>query len=421
MGDAVVSSPPASAKRTRGRRAKKVPGDAEMQMQATPQKGSRGKASADATSPGQTPVKSPPTKKGRGSEESPEAEAPEVIPFESQPTLRLEDAHMLDVPSSAEAAELMQDAQTLPGVLEPGDTVPVAVKPHVWMRSKPFAEMVQYVLLDSDFDGDLNSVPGMGMWPNAVPKSPMTWVLAWKESDFAVPFPFKIDADDTIANDTLNMLASVARDRMIQAMSLVKQARVLETRLSKSYELTDRLEQQKLKKLEDSGMKANDLNVARKTLAEWAGKQKAIHKQDFDNATAQGVKDVLDTVDQVVDMLVHMMESHDLVVPFKPVVDNSLLKELEMELDSAMQDVVAATPLDSPESPTAHKVDQEISAGQPTPMASPMATRREDAVPAAPTPVEPALPPNSTPGELALASTAGANAVTRCLFIDIYV
>lgn len=398
----------------------------ELQRLATPQKGEKAETTPSSpaapaeeapASTGQTPVKSPPTKKTRAEDDQAASHG-----FDTRPTLRLDDCH--EISDVEYDVEMFQDRQ--PDSLEPlpADDQPVVIRPHLWMRSKPFAEMVRHILLEPEYDGEFERLDQLYLWPQSLPMSPLNWASVWRETDFKMPFPYKIGGDD-LKNGTLEMMASCARDRMIEAQNYVRQGRILKERLEKVHETTDRLEKAKLAQLEETGkLTEASRAVARESFAQWGLQQKKRHQVDFENSMALYQRETSDTVDQVIRILIFLMESHDLVVRRDEEFDATLLKELEMELDSAMQDVVAATPLDSPVSTPAgskpdatSQVPSEIPAAQVTPTKSPLPSSKPDETPAG----ERKAPPSGS------VAPSGADAVTwlfssrSCILYYIYI
>ena len=269
---------------------------------------------------------------------------------------------------------LPSDLQTDPA-MSPEAFPPIHVTIPAWLHSKPFFDMVYTILLDPNFQGDIDSFSELVMWPRDVSKDPLSWAKTWRESEFVVPMPFRI-GDDYLKNETLDLMASCARNRLIACQGFVKKELIMKERLEMAHATTEKVFAAKLESLKQAGKSQDQLDVARKTLEEWADGQKHKHQVEFDNAKTFHQAEIHDTVVDVINVLKFMIENHGQVIQ-KDQVDRDLLAELELELDSQMQDVVAATPMpeDGPK-PLAPEVAQatplpEVAQATPLPEGGP--------------------------------------------------
>jgi len=274
--------------------------------------------------PGQTPVKSPPCKRSR----------PEVHRIESQPTLEL--GAVVEVQD--EILPDRQEEEESPA--SPMRTSPFKVSPQTWMFSANVTEMVHEILLGKHFNGDVGALADLREWPNNVPRTPLTWVLEWKNQNYPVPFPWIVNHDEN-RSSTIEMMAASARDALISAQELVKQDVLVQEKFEKTCAVTDRLEEDKLSDLR-AKFGGKHLEDAKKGVAEFCNAQRKKAQAEMDTALAQHRQQKDDTVEQVVALLRYMMESHDLIVAKNPPELDAFLKDLTLELQSSLEDPAAA-------------------------------------------------------------------------------
>jgi len=338
---AAASGPPKRSRKCaeQSEKAKATPKAPPLQSVASPQKssGSTGIHASSITglvdpgpSPGQTPVLSPPKKKTR------EEEAGEV--FDNRPTLVLgetvEDETLSPIrPDRLEFEATQSEVPPLP-----------KMSAKEWMCSKLFQDLLEEVLVSPDFQGDFASLEGFEEWPAGIPQTALTWAWVWRTCNFDLPFPFLIGEDVLSSkNESLDFMSSSCQGLLLKARQLVEQCLVGKNQLQDLLATTERLQQAKLKALEEKGLSEEEFKKAKFGILTWADGQKNRFQAQQETRCKEFSQSSRIAVSETAGMLRYVMESHDSVIPRPPLDDdlNAFVEELEAEMDASMTEAPA--------------------------------------------------------------------------------
>ena len=323
-------------------------------------------------SPGQTPVKSPAPKKSRVDDDAGSGDEDAVMEtalepdngaavkeekgtsLDSLPTLMLDDCHPKEL--FAETGPKPPDAEADEHEKAKFGVVTPAARTRTWLFSSPAFEMLQCLVYENE---GMENLPNMDQWPKSLPKDPLEQMFLWKRQDFDMPPPWFIkdsDPEHQLKNSTLELLANVAHDLIVDVRAMIDKRAGMVERFSKIKATITKMEEEKMGALD---VDAESFGRESKAILDWGASQRMRMDKEIQFLEKKLNQEGTQSVHEIARLLSYLAESGGHVEMIDT--ERDFLEGLGEALDSQVQESITEELASTePPVPSASAPDAEI-------------------------------------------------------------